>query len=369
MKGKFLFAALASVVFASCTNDEQVVEVPKGNEIRLTVATQTASSRAEHDKDVAFTGDLKVWAWVAGETTTIINGDTYNAGNNTFAGNKIYYYPANEKNVDFLVVPVEAIEKGYFTAPTRNADGTTDYKFQVGHTDHTSGQHSTDLMTSEVITQNNGVVGVILRHLTSKLNLRIQQVQKQDDAKTCVVELKNVTLQNIRNHGYVNLNQDWNAVNGGNDCFWSRIESDGLCEWSVYAQTGDTGHLLASHDVEQSNTAFETKTSHFIVPQNLEMTSSLNPQQLYLQYAVHTQYKNNQPSVTEFFEKTLPLHLIESVPNWAMNKNITYIISMNPMEESHKITFDVEVEAWGNVNGEATVTPGKSSSQNSPVQP
>lgn len=339
-----------------------MLEVPKGNEIRFAVATQTASSRAEHDKDVAYTDTLKVWAWVTGETTTIIDGDIYNAGNNTFANNKIYYYPADSKSVDFLVVPIDAINNGYFEAPVRGTGGTTDYTFEVGHTSHTAGQHSIDLMTSEVVTQSTGVVGIILRHLTAKLNVRIQQIQKQDDAKTSIVELKYVQLKNIRNHGHVDLDEEWTAVNDGKDCMWSEIKEDGVCAWDIFSQpVGENGYFLASHDVEQVNQAFETASSHYVVPQ--EMSTATNPQQLYLQYAVHTKYKNNQPSVTQYFEKTLPLSTITTVPAWAMNKNIIYIISINPMEDSHKITFDVEVEAWGNLNGETTVKPSDSTTQ------
>ena len=34
-----------------------------------------------------------------------------------------------------------------------------------------------------------------------------------------------------------------------------------------------------------------------------------------------------------------------------MNKNITYIITINPLEDSHKITFDFDVEEWGALSG------------------
>lgn len=364
MKGKFLFAALASVVLASCTNDEQMVEVPKGNEIRFAVAAQTASSRAEHDKDYAYAKKLKVWAWEKGDTTTIINGDEYDAANNTFKDNRIYYYPQDGTDVDFLLVPMDAIEGGYFTAPTRNDDGTTDFQFEVGHVVHDSIEHSTDLMTSEIVTQGEGVVGVILRHLTAKLNIKVQQIQKQDDVKTSIVELKYLKIGNIRNHGHVGLDEEWSAVNVGDDCFWTEIDSINKCDWNIYSQPdNENGYFLASHVVDETNTPYISTASHFVVPQKLGYVEY--PQSLYLHYAIHTKYKSgNQPSEIQIFEKEIPLNILkEDVPYWAMNKNITYIISMDPMQTSHKITFDVDVEAWGNLNGEETVKPSDSTSQ------
>ena len=61
---------------------------------------------------------------------------------------------------------------------------------------------------------------------------------------------------------------------------------------------------------------------------------------------------NGQPSVEEDFEKTIQLKdIAANIQHWAMNKNITYIININPLEENQKITFDFDVEEWGAQNG------------------
>ena len=61
MKGKFLFAALASIVLASCTNNELLLdESKKGQEIRFAVAPGTEQSRVEHDMDGPYSGDLLI---------------------------------------------------------------------------------------------------------------------------------------------------------------------------------------------------------------------------------------------------------------------------------------------------------------------
>ena len=353
MKNKVLFAALACMAFAGCTNDEVMFdEALKNKEIRFAVASGTEQTRAEHDKNGVYNGKLKVWAWVEGTNTKIIDGDVYDATNNTFDGNKIYYYPVDGKNVDFLAVPTDIITKGYFTNPTRNADGTTDYTFTAGHDSHAAGAHSTDIMTSEIVTQNSGVVGIVLRHLTAKLNVRVQQIQKQSDVTTSVVTLKDVQIKGIRNHGNVTLNQAWTAVNGGVDCMWTNVQDDAPCAWDML----DADHALATHIVEDPNTNFETTGNFYVLPQQM----AADKQKMYIKYSVETKYKNGQPDVVENFEKEFDLSEITNISAWAMNKNITYIISMNPVEDNHKITFDVEVEAWGNANGETTVTPGNS---------
>jgi hypothetical protein len=38
---------------------------------------------------------------------------------------------------------------------------------------------------------------------------------------------------------------------------------------------------------------------------------------------------------------------VGGIEYWAMNKNITYVISINPLEDSNKIDFTFNVEEWG----------------------
>ena len=345
MKKTFLFAAIAGLMFAGCTNDEQMFDdAMRGKEIRFAVAPQTAQTRAEHDIDVAFTGKVKIWAWEAGSANAIINGDVYDAANKTFESNKSYYYPADGDNVDFVAVPVETIgtdaTNSYFTAPNRTTDGKTEMAFTTpaGITNH-----MTDAMTTEVVTQNSGTVGMILRHLMAKLNIRVQQTARFNDVTRCLVTLNDLQIRNAHINGNVTLDQDWRAVNGGDDYMWDATEGDGT--WDVVTEDHA---LCANIDPEKGGvTNFETATSKFVLPQDLD-----KGQELYIEYTVLTEYLNGQPSVIETFPKTIALKDISAnIQHWAMNKNITYIININPLEENHKITFDFDVEEWGAQNG------------------
>ena len=350
MKKTFLFAAIAGLMFASCTNDEQMFDdAMRGKEIRFAVAPQTAQTRAEHDIDVPFDGKVKIWAWEAGTANAIINGDVYDAANKTFATGNSYYYPADDDNVDFVAVPVETIsktnangdEESYFTAPVRSADGKTTMAFT---TPDGILNHMTDAMTTEVVTQNSGTVGMILRHLMAKLNIRVQQTARFNDATRCLVTLNDLQIRKAHINGSVTLDQDWTAANDGKDCMWDATDGDGT--WDVV--TADYP-LCANIDPALGGvTNFETATSKFVLPQDLK-----NGQQvLYIKYTVLTEYLNGQPAVTEDFDKTIPLKDISAnIQHWAMNKNITYIININPLEENHKITFDFDVEEWGAQNG------------------
>ena len=345
MKKTFLFAAIAGLMFAGCTNDEQMFDdAMRGKEIRFAVAPQTAQTRAEHDIDVAFTGKVKIWAWEAGTDKAIINGDVYDAANKTFESNKSYYYPADGDNVDFVAVPVETIgtedANSYFTAPNRTTDGKTEMAFTTpaGITNH-----MTDAMTTEVVTQNSGTVGMILRHLMAKLNIRVQQTARFNDVTRCLVTLNDLQIRRAHINGNVTLDQDWTAVNGGNDCMWDTTDGEGT--WDVVTEDFP---LCADINPENGGvTNFETATSKFVLPQDLA-----DGQELYIKYTILTEYLNGQPAVTQDFTKTIPLKDISaSIQHWAMNKNITYIININPLEESHKITFDFDVEEWGAQNG------------------
>ena len=344
MKKTFLFAAIAGLMFASCTNDEQMFDDDmRGKEIRFAVAPQTAQTRAEHDIDVAYTGEVKIWAWEAGTNNTIIGGDVYDAENNTFASGKSYYYPVNGSNVDFVAVPVETIgtdaANSYFTAPTRSAGGETTMAFT---TPSGIANHMTDAMTTEVVTQNSGTVAMILRHLMAKLNIRVQQTARFNDATRCLVTLNDLQVRKAHINGSVTLDQDWTAVNDGNDCKWDATNGNGT--WDVV-----TADYPLCENIDPSLggvTNFETAESKFVLPQDLT-----KGQELYIEYTVLTEYLNGQPAVTEVFEQTILLKDIAAIHQWAMNKNITYIININPLEDSHKITFDFDVEEWGAQNG------------------
>jgi hypothetical protein len=203
--------------------------------------------------------------------------------------------------------------------------------------------HETDAMTTEIITQKSGTVGMILRHLMAKLNIRVQQTARFNDVTRCLVTLNDLQIRKAHINGEVDIDQDWTAVNGGNDRLWDTTNGDGT--WDVVTADYPLCENIdpALGDVRN----FETSEAKFVLPQDLA-----NGQELYIKYTVETKYLNGQPTVTEVFEKAILLKdIAANIQTWAMNKNITYIITINPLEDSHKITFDFDVEEWGAQSG------------------
>ena len=363
MKVKVLFAALASLVLASCTNNELFLdESKKGQEIRFAVAPGTEQSRAEHDMNGPYDGDLLIWAWKKGTNTVIIPGKIYHTSSKTFENNVIYYYPVDGSDVDFLAIPKDVKDVEYVSDPQRTAEGNTSWTFHVGHENHNASQHQVDIMTSEIVTKATDVVPLVLRHLTTKLNLRIIQNKRFNEAAICSVKLNNVELRSLKNHGQVTLDQDWtavNATNDGADHMWDQVKEN-TCNWTILPTSEKTYHVLASLDLDENVNQFQTNDDYFVVPQLMEQ----GVQKLYLNYDVISYYQSNDLQITEKFEKELDLSTITAIPAWAMNKNITYIIYIDPLEEHHKISFTVEVEAWGNVNNDNGTTITTSGSTN-----
>ena len=177
----------------------------------------------------------------------------------------------------------------------------------------------------------------------AKLNIRVQQTARFNDATRCLVTLNDLQIRKAHINGSVTLDQDWTAVNGGNDCKWDATNGDGT--WDVVTENYP---LCANIDPSLGGvTNFETATSKFVLPQDLTYG-----QELYIKYTVLTEYLNGQPAVTEEITRTIQLkEIAASIQHWAMNKNITYIININPLEENQKITFDFDVEEWGAQNG------------------
>ena len=361
MKTKVLLAALASMALAGCTNNEQLLdETKKGQEIRFAVAPQTPQTRAEHDLVASpYSGRLRIWAWVDGTNNAIIEGDLYDASKGTFGSNNTYYYPASGNDVDFIAIPEEVYgDDLYIEEIVRTTNGETNAFFEVKHEQHQDKDHNTDLMVSEVITQNSGTVNLILRHLTTKLKFMFEQSVRQDDVTGVIwsVTLKNISLQGIFNHGSLTINNEWNAENRNNeykDHFWDIEKDDDPCSWQIL----NSSHILAEPDIDKPYNNFSTTNPYYVMPQHLFKEK----QQLHINYEITTHYINSgQDDVTIPYTKIIDLADIPTVEAWAMNKSITYRIIINPKSEIKQISFLVYEEQWGEQGGSVTITPNDS---------
>lgn len=337
MKRVFFFAVLASVAFAGCTFDEGVSDgAVNGNEIDFAVAQYTPQTRAEHDKGDAFNEDITIWSWyngAGGVEKTVIPGDDYNPSTGKFDGGRKYYWPVDGSALDFVAVPKSLVGSVYFTAPGRAADGATALTFVIpAGTDY----HSKNLMTTEVQTANGGTVALLFRHLLSKVKINVSQKEHKTTDAIWLVTVNDIKVEGLKNAGTVVIDNSWDAKAG--DKFWDT--TSGSETWQV---TDGDKSLYASIDAGASETPYASAATYYMLPQTLDV------QKITIKYTIETDYIGNptQPNSTKTDTHTFYLKDVTTIDKWAMNKNITYNISIDPSSTLKPITFTVNEEEWG----------------------
>lgn len=335
MKRVFFFAVLASVAFAGCTFDEGVSDgAVNGNEINFAVAQYTPQTRAEHDEDAAYTDDVCIWSWYNGSNASVINADVYNT--NAFTSGNKYYWPVDGRALDFVAVPLSLVNSSYFTSPVRDGSGNTTLTFGITAGDN---YHSTNLMTTEVLTnKTSGTVALLFRHLLSKVKINVSQKERENTDARWLVTVNDIKVEGLKNAGNVAINNSWDATDG--DKLWNT--TSGSETWQV---TDSDKPLYASIDPAAAATPYASAATYYMLPQILED----NTQKITISYTVETDYLGNptQPNTTETYSETFDLKKVTAITQWAMNKNITYNISIDPSETLNPIEFTVNEEEWG----------------------
>ena len=344
MKKMFLLAAMVGVAFTSCTNDENVFAgAVDSNEINFAVAKYTTQTRAEHDPDVPFEGNVTIWSWYDGENTNVIPGDVYDPASRTFEGGDKYYWPVDGSALDFVAVPTTLAGSDYFTAPGRAANGATALTFVVPDGND---YHSTNIMTTEVKTASSGTVALLFRHLLSKINIKVTQKERENADARWLVTVKDIKVTGLKCAGEVVVNDSWDATDGNK--LWDT--TTGSETWQV---TNTDQPLYASIDNGAAETPYASAETYYMLPQALQD----GVQQITIAYTIVTDYLGNptQPNTVETYTKTFDLKGATSISEWFMNKVITYNISIDPSETLVPIEFTVKEEEWGTMSGDAPV--------------
>lgn len=367
MKKMFLFAAMASVAFASCTTDEKVFDgTDESNEIRFTAAQYSAQSRAEHDAGAAFTQEIKIWSWYNGANTEVIPGKKYTPSTG-FEDELKYYWPVNGDGLDFVSVPIGML--GYLDGdPVRDAAGNTTLTFSLDKDDN---YHSDNLMTTEVVkdkTKADGNVALLFRHLFSKIKVNVSQVARTESGKNArwTVTLKSLKFIGLHDKGTVTIKDTWTATDGNNEdaenssenCAWTSTQAqaanatDASRVWEIFSGT----HKLYTDPSNLDDPEQEGAVANYVYDGDYYMLPQLltaGVQKVVISYDVTTDYLGNptQPN-TKVEHNNVEFNLSEAgVAQWYMNKIITYNIKINPTEPVNQITFTVNEELWGEGEG------------------
>jgi hypothetical protein len=112
--------------------------------------------------------------------------------------------------------------------------------------------------------------------------------------------------------------------------------------WQV---TDGDKSLYASINAGASETPYASAATYYMLPQELVADT----QKITIDYTIETDYLGNptQPNSIETYTHTFDLKDVTTIAKWAMNKNITYNIFIDPSSTLKPITFTVNEEEWG----------------------
>ncbi len=354
MKKMFLFAAMASVAFASCTTDESVFDgAPKDGEIKFVAANYVAQTRGEHDINVAFSNnDYAVWAWKVGTAEVHMNMQNVQVNkSNEIQGDGTYWWPENY-GLDFASVsPYNNPSIGL-----KRTSGNTTITFTFdGDTKQTD--NTTNLMYAnkeyyqyDYSAAGDQPVALKFRHALAKLNAVVHQA---DPATTVAgvagyeVIVKSLKMTGIKSEGSLVVNLD--EVNiGTTDKVWTDAASPTTTdEWTII-----------STDTSIKASDYKYTTDFYVMPQNIGDATKL-----VVDYDVITTFEGGGTST---INKTKTVNVKDiiatggSTPlaNWYTNKIVTYTINISPNEAFKPIKFTAMEEEWGTQSGSTTISQG-----------
>ncbi|MBO7271181.1 MAG: fimbrillin family protein [Bacteroidales bacterium] len=347
MKKSVFMAALASLMLASCTFEED--RVKQTREIDFSVAPYAVQTKTEHDLNTAFTNPFRVWAWDADNANAVIDGKVanYQNGSGTWSvEDGPYYWP--DFGLEFVAV-VPATGNNYCQV-NRSADGNTSivYTFDALN----ENPRTINLMHSDFtdkLTAAQGTVNLGFRHALANVNVVVKQgtvtINPEDNIVYYEVELNAMSVEGIHRQGTYTVNS--NAQNISNQV-WTYEPSSPTSE-IPYLSTGskfslNPGNVAQNYEPNDGNDIF-------VMPQHLDDNAKF-----VIDYTVITHTTSGTttgtPKHVEVQLNTIAATGSGTTINaWHTNKKIQYTINIMPKAELNGIQFSVSEEEWGTVSG------------------
>ena len=341
MKKMFFFAAIASVAFASCTNDENIFEgVKNGREMTFVAADYVHQTRAPHDLNQTFSNsNYQVWAWYTGDDQAHIDALVVDSTNSFTTG---YYWP--DDSLDFAAI---SPANDSCIAVSRASGATTvTYTFDNATKKN---DHKTNLMHADYVKQqlnaakNNASVALGFRHALAKLIVNVHQNAGPTVTGVAGYEVvvKSLSFDDFYNEGkYVVTGNAQNTQ----DKVWT--PSGGTTDWSIIS----TDQPIVSADFTTS-----TLDDYYVMPQNISDEATVN-----ITFNVITKLTTGGKSVKEVKTSKKIKDICKTgsttdkIASWYTNKVITYTFNINPVSELKPITFTATEEEWGTTGGSHT---------------
>ena len=332
-----MFAAMASVAFASCVKNEPAFSVAEEDAIVFNSPVMGVPTKGvEMGKTytgkgftvygwyhtAAFQSITTATAYMKGVAVTAENpaGDYGTDGTGTYRPETAYYWPKNGK-LSFVAYSPTEVPDEVLLAPTCSDPKTLSLTFTAS-VDPTK---QVDLMYSDWAVDRTSSVGdpggfggvdIVFNHALSVIYV---DIKAEDDAAAGAIKLKSVTLGGVQNHGTINLTPD-------------TVHS---AKWALEA--GDVTYTLLADKVDAAHSEEISKegknyANYIVMPQQLDEASEITIE-WYLKHG------------EDWLEQTSVVELKTAEPtSWERNKRYFYTITMGV----DAIYFAPRVTDWVN---------------------
>ena len=341
---KLVLAALVGVAFTGCVQNEEFA--PKlQKEISFEVANKVHSTRANFDEDEEF--GVYVWHNKGTEytqmTTTAYATVSHSGGK--WVPSPALYWPL-EGTVDC---------QAFYPATIKPTMGGTDMnamtiKYEVKNANPTDPTH--DVMFADRAyryAENvsfNGFTGIptMFRHALAKLNFKVALEDQVHDANvTWSMVVNSIKINGVYSKGTLNLTTTIPGGTAAGYVPWSGIWSN---DGTTVTKTWTDATVIA----EDAAAVAYNPQIYYVLPQTLVA----GQQTLTINYTLTRKATGMADDVTTY-ERTLDLYPTSGVgvTEWAMNKNITYTITVGTKTDA--ILFAPQVEEWVDEDGTITI--------------
>lgn len=358
MKKMFLMTALAGIALASCTNDVTTVESSSLDS--KTIGWQSASyvqSRVDYPITCTFwsaafvNGDQNKTAYISKSEVK------YNSSNQYWSTDTLYYWPGDNKSLDFVSVSPAALTNSELL----NMDtDSIKFAYSLSMSDQTGIDQImyADLKTK--LTSSNttdGKVATIFKNALAKVKVLAVVNTDNNDEKNYTVTVNSMKIRNVYTNGHLTIKSktesdvtSWDAPEVWN-VRYSKQKGDSI-DWSIVSQD----NVLTTSSFELAD--------KYVIPVTLSDSIKLETVYTVVVYNSSTPQAGEQ-GFKRVYKKEISMNTIKdsnsnNINAWKLNTYNTYTVSINPSVELKPILWAPEVSDWTNVTGSIAISAGES---------
>lgn len=341
MKKMIISAALACVALAGCVKNEVTPDVKEGENV---ISFQTATGKPQ-SRSVAFetTKTFAVWAFLEKTKTAYINNDEIKFhsesqdpyAENTWHATDIYLWPKTDKLTFYAYTPTSIDAKCTFehgiSVENYNVDTNKDIDFMVAD----KKEHLQNNTTNESNNAPKNGVPTVFRHKLTKVGFRAklpagatygQGAHPTTGTKKgeSTIYINSIEINQVKSVGDYSQSSTASTQNA-----WTNQKTP--TDHIIYTGLDDGKKITTTETTNITNSDAQT----IYLPQTLDDEAVV-----VIKYTIYTW--NGHAWVAE--EVTATQKLKDLSAKWEMNKNITYVITIDL--GTNYIYWDPIVEDW-----------------------